>query len=722
MADKSLKGITVEIGGDTTDLSNALKEVNNQSRTVGTELSQVNRLLRFNPESIELLAQRETLLNQQIELTSTRLRTLRTVESQVTAQFEEGDLGEAQFRAFQREIIAAEGRLQHFEGQARENTRNVREAFRVMGDGVKGAIMTAVAGEGLKEVVSQAIEAAHLQTQIKVGFDVPPEGRKAINDAVTSIQAYGVDGEEALSAVRKQWALNGDQSSAVNQKIIQQAGMISTTYQGIDLNELIQETYEMSKGLGMSQEQAMGMTNALLKMGFPPDQLDIITEYGQQLNRAGFSAGQIQNIFAAGIKTGDWNIDALLDGLKEGRLRMAAFGTQVNTSTQTLLKGTGISTTQLQSWGKAVAGGGQAGQQAMQDVAKALSGVSDKTKQNALGVAIFGTKWEDSGKKIMDAIGGASGKAADLSKNVKQMGDDTKTLNADPMVAMNKALGDLKNQFIPLLTSVAQFVTKIAEWVEKNPQLAATITGVVIGIGILVGILGALGAALGFVEAVAAPLEIGVGALIGIFALFVIGIIAVIAIGIELHNHWKEIMAWAKDLAHSIVQAFDDWKAGVADRMHKSESEIKNIWNGVMNFFKGINLAKIGRDIINGLIGGITSMATKAWDAAKNIATGIGKAISKAVGRSSPAKMTIAIGEDIGAGMMIGLNNTTDRIQSASNQMAQSALPEVPANNIQNQTIGGKSLVVNITSPKALDVREANRQFNQTLKKLALQW
>lgn len=723
MADKTLKGITVEIGGDTTDLSKALKDINSESRTVGSELSQVNRLLKFNPESVQLLAQQETLLNEQIQLTTRRLDTLRTVEGQVREQFAHGEIDAGQMRAFEREILAAEGRLQHFEGQARTTSRNIGEAFKTLGKGVKGAIMTAVAGEGLREVLSQSLDAAHLQTQIKIGFDVPPEGTAGITNAINSIKAYGIDGGEALSAVRRQWALNGDKTTEYNTKIIQEAGMISQAYQGIDLNELIQESYEIGKGLGISNEQALGMVNHLLKMGFPPDQVDIIAEYGQQLHTAGFNAEQIQGVFAAGIKTGDWNIDNLIDGLKEGRIRMSEFGTQVGTSTQTLLKGTDISTKQLQDWGKAVAGGGDAGQQAMQQVATALLNVKDKTKQNALGVAIFGTQFEDNGTKIMDALAGASKQAGNLGENVKEVGKDTATINADPTVQMHKALQDMNTAMIPLLTSIAGFVTKIAEWVEKNPKLAATIAAVVIGIGIFIGVCAALGGALGFASAMAEALDVGLLPLIGGF-LAVIAIVALAAFGVyELIKHWAEVKKWAIDLSHSIVKAFEDWKAGVSQRLHESEAEIKSIWNGVYNFFKGINLSKIGKDIINGLIGGISSMAKSAWDAASRIANGIGDAISKAVGRKSPARMTIAIGEDIGEGLKIGLTNTNERIQDASKQMSQAALPEaVPRNTIQNQTVGGKSLTVNITSPKALDVREANRVFNQQLNKMALQW
>lgn len=71
---------------------------------------------------------------------------------------------------------------------------------------------------------------------------------------------------------------------------------------------------------------------------------------------------------------------------------MAEFGQGVDKATAELLQGTGISAQQLESWGQAVAAGGDKGREAMQQVAKALSGVKDETKRNALGVAIFGKR------------------------------------------------------------------------------------------------------------------------------------------------------------------------------------------------------------------------------------------------------------------------------------------------------------------------------------------
>lgn len=401
---------------------------------------------------------------------------------------------------------------------------------------------------------------------------------------------------------------------------------------------------------------------------------------------------------------------------------MAEFGQGVNKSTAQLLQGTNISTTQLQTWGKAIAAGGDQGAKAMDEVGKALLGIQDKTKQNAVGVAFFGTQFEDNGTKIMDALGGASDAAGNLDQNVKQVGEDTNKMNADPTVQLNKALTDMNTALTPLMTSIANFVGSIATWVSENPQLAATITAVVVAVGILIGILAALSVVLGVLTGAATALGFATAPITIWFWIIVAAIAAAIAIGILLYRNWDTIRNKASELVANIKVQWEAFKAATETKFNAAKEKIMSIWNGVMNFFKGIDLAKIGKDIIQGLINGIGSMAQKAWDKAKSIAEGIGTAISKAVGRKSPAKMTIEIGEDVGAGLEIGLDNSRGKINDASNRMAQAALPKIPTNNIQNQNVGGKSLTVNINSPKALDVREANREFNRTFNRMALQW
>ncbi|WP_225047408.1 phage tail tape measure protein [Lacticaseibacillus kribbianus] len=113
----NIKGITIEINGDTTKLDKALSDVNKQTTSVNKELRQVDNLLKFNPGNTELVAQKQQLLAKQIEQTSSKLKTLKDAQAQVEAQFKAGDIGEDQYRAFQREIVATEGKLKSYQGQ-----------------------------------------------------------------------------------------------------------------------------------------------------------------------------------------------------------------------------------------------------------------------------------------------------------------------------------------------------------------------------------------------------------------------------------------------------------------------------------------------------------------------------------------------------------------------------------------------------------------------------
>ncbi|MED5042391.1 hypothetical protein P9848_10515 [Geobacillus stearothermophilus] len=486
---ESVRGLNVVIGADTTKLGKALADVESKSKSIQSELRQVERLLRFDPSNTTLLAQKQQLLAQQIENTSEKLNRLKSVQQRVNEQFQRGEISEGQYRAFQREIEKTQQELRRFQDALREteeeqkriaqSTRQLETLFVATGktvddfsdalgsklvnaikngtasskqldeaiekigqaalgtnvdiDKMKRALASVddgnsiknikkeleqlskeakaaeksvgdlgvelenvagalVAGGGIAGAIEKSLDVSTLKTKIDVTFEVPESSKAAAKDAIRTIEAYGVDAEAALEGVRRQWALNKNATDEENTAIVKGAAAIASAYSGIDFTELIQETNEIASELDISREKALGLVNALLKAGFPPEQLDIISEYGQQLKRAGYSAQEIQAIFAAGIDTGTWNIDNLLDGLKEGRIRLAEFGQGVNKSTAQLLQGTGISAKQLQSWGQAVAAGGEKGKQAMIEVAKALSGVKDETKRNALGVAIFGKR------------------------------------------------------------------------------------------------------------------------------------------------------------------------------------------------------------------------------------------------------------------------------------------------------------------------------------------
>lgn len=741
-----IKGITVEIGGDTQGLDRALQDVNQSSRTLQSELNDVQRLLRFNPESTQLMAQRQEILNQQIATTAQKLEQLRSVEHQVQQQFERGDIGEAQFRAFQREIIATEGRMHHFQREAETVSVDVRGTFKKMGAGMANAIAGAAAGAGISEVINKSLESAHIQTQISVGFNVPEESVAGIKNLVTNITAYGVDGEAALEGVRKQFALNMDKSDEYNSKIATSAAVISKSYAGIDLTELIQESNEFGNAIGVSQDDALAMMNTLLKLGFPPDQLDIMSEYGAQLHRAGYNAQEIQGIFAAGVETKSWNIDNLLDGVKEGRIRLAQFGAGVDKTTLGMIKGTNISAGELKKWGAAVAEGGDAGKIAFGEVATELGKVKDSTQRNNIGVQLFGSMWEDQGKKITDALAGANEKTGNLKANQDVLNDSVSKMNADPQVQLNKALGDMNTALTPLMTIVAGFVAQVANWVSQNPQLAAGIAAVVIALGLIVAIGLALIPIIGIMTAENLALAASMIPIVLPILLIIAAFAALIAIGILVAKNWDTIKTKAaadfnelvgavtslgarikakflSDLA-SFVAIWVNMGSNIKKKFNDDVESLKKIGAKIGKFFSGIDLSKIGSDIMHGLGKGIASAASWVYGEAKKIATGIGNKIKSVLHVKSPSRVTIEIGENTGLGLVEGLRNSIGKIHNMSAMVANAAVPDVAQKTIVNNApnSGGKSFTVNLNSPKALDVREANKEFSRTMHKISVMW
>lgn len=114
----NIRGITVEISGNTTKLDQALKGVNKTSRDLQSELRQVNKALKFDPGNTTLLQQKQKLLAEAISNTKSKLDTLKEAERQAEQQFQSGKLGEDKFRALQREVVKTEQELKGLEKQA----------------------------------------------------------------------------------------------------------------------------------------------------------------------------------------------------------------------------------------------------------------------------------------------------------------------------------------------------------------------------------------------------------------------------------------------------------------------------------------------------------------------------------------------------------------------------------------------------------------------------
>jgi phage-related minor tail protein len=652
----SIKGITIELDGNTSGLQKALSDVDKKSRDLQGELKQVEKALKFNPGNLDLLAQKQQLLAESVQATTTRLERLKTAQKQVESQFASGKIGADQFRAFQREIIKTESQLKGLktqigkiddtaavanlktdmnkvEQEAEKATKSINE----LAEGLEDLEMFAgLAGDTLSKAFETALDSSSTNTKIDIAFDVPESSKKSVKDAIKQIEAYGVDGQTALEGVRRQWALNKNASDAANTAIVKGAAVIAAAYNGLDFNELIQETNEVAGALKISNQDALGLVNSLLKAGFPPEQVDIISEYGTQLKAAGFDAKQIQAIFAAGVDTKSWNIDNLIDGIKEGRIRMAEFGQAIPAAMQPLLQQAGISATQFQQWGKAIAQGGEGGKKALGEVAKAVQDVDNATLKNSLGVAIWGTQYEDQGANILTTLTNASTKTVDLKANQDQLNASVAQMNADPMVQLTKAVSDLKTAMTPVLEVIAQLVSAFAQWASANPVVAATITAIVAVIGLLLGIVGGLAPIFIALTAAAVFFGVSLGALTGVIAIVVASIAALIAAGVAIYTNWSTVSSFLigvwEGIKAAAISAFNLLGTIIASAMAGIGTAILSTWSAIKSFFSsaissivstvssGFNAA---RSIVTSVISSIRSAIVSGFNAARSLVSSV---------------------------------------------------------------------------------------------------
>ena len=142
MAANRIKGITIEIGGDTTKLQTALKGVNTEVKNTQQQLKDVEKLLKLDPGNTELLAQKHKLLGEAVAATKEKLETLKTAAEQANTALANGDISKEQYDALQREIIETEQDLKKLEEQANQSATALQsiaakgEKLKTVGDNI----------------------------------------------------------------------------------------------------------------------------------------------------------------------------------------------------------------------------------------------------------------------------------------------------------------------------------------------------------------------------------------------------------------------------------------------------------------------------------------------------------------------------------------------------------------------------------------------------------
>ena len=164
----NIKGITIEFQGDTTKLDKALRQINNNTKSLDRELKQVDKALKFNPTSVELWRQKQQLLTQKVEETRKKLDALKQAQAKMDASGV--DKNSQEYRQLQREIIVTENQVKTFEGQLRKvgnvNLRATSEQFKEMGNKLTSAGQAMMGLSTAAAAVTVAIGAAAVKSGV----------------------------------------------------------------------------------------------------------------------------------------------------------------------------------------------------------------------------------------------------------------------------------------------------------------------------------------------------------------------------------------------------------------------------------------------------------------------------------------------------------------------------------------------------------------------------
>lgn len=271
-ASSKIKGITVEIGGDTTKLGKAIGDANKQSAGLEKELRGVNSLLKMDPSNIVLLQQKSELLTQAIGDAGEKLKMLESAQADVEAQFKSGKLGADQYRDFQREIEKTKADIKKYEQELADMdrtqddaadsaddlgnaTEDAGEKAERAGDGFtvfKGVIANLAANgisaliDAMKNLSENSEEIMEQQAKLATAYDQAGFSGEIAAKAYTELYGALGDGDQATEASQLLAQL-ADNAQQVGDWTKIATGVVGTFGDSLPVESLIEASNETAK-------------------------------------------------------------------------------------------------------------------------------------------------------------------------------------------------------------------------------------------------------------------------------------------------------------------------------------------------------------------------------------------------------------------------------------------------------------------------------------------
>lgn len=298
-AGRNIKGITVEIGGDTTGLQKALSDVNGKIKNTQAQLKDVNNLLKLDPSNTVLVAQKQELLKEAIANTTEKLDSLEAAQKDVTAALEAGKIGQEQYMAFQREVEETRATLGRYESELAglnteqdrlaTNTERLNKLFEATGTNVDdyadvlgSRLVTAIKnGSATSDQLRMAIE--------KIGKSAT-DGKADIKQLTAALDT--VDDGQAIQSLIQELRDAGTQADNTSEQL-DEMGQTLTGGVLIEAAEQLSAVGDKITELGEKAKDAFTETqDATVKAS---------TYFGETGEAAEQTAGIIKDVYAEGV-------------------------------------------------------------------------------------------------------------------------------------------------------------------------------------------------------------------------------------------------------------------------------------------------------------------------------------------------------------------------------------------------------------------------------------
>lgn len=665
MATRKIAGITIKIGGDTTELQKSLGKVDKQLSSTQNTLKDINKLLKLNPGNVELLTQKQKNLQSAISTTKERLDTLKKAQTDA--------LSPKDYDALQREIIETEGNLKSLEAEYKsfgsvgaQQIQNVGNKVSDVGKKMTkfGTNMTkyvtapiiavGVAANAAFNEVDEGIDTI-IQTTGASGDDL--ESMKTIMEEIaTEIPTDFATAGEAVGAVNTRFHATGEQLKTLSTQYIKFAKLNNT-----DVTSAVNSTEKALAAYGLTADDAGDYLDRLTKVsqqtGIDVGTLsDGIVRNSATFKELGFSIDDA-TVFMGQLEVSGADANVVLAGMRKALKNAAAEGKPLDAALAelqtTIDKGKGSTdglTAAYELFGTAGAQVYEAVKNgtldfnnlatAADDAAGTVSTTFDATLDPAdqFQTALNAVKLTaaDIAETVMPAVSRVLSKVRDIVLTLKERWDGLDASTQDNII-----------KFTALVAAAGPVVTVLGKIVGGGGTVISAFGKIVGAISAAGGLIPAIG---GLVTA-AGPILAG-GAVVA-------GVIAAVVLIVK---NWDKIKKFAGELKDKVVKAWNDMKTKVSDaakkvgdfvvktwdniksKVSKTASDIKtgviNAWNGIKTGLSNVmsnikdGAIKAWTDLKNGIIKILNAIKTaiiNAWNAIKTTVASIGTGIKDGV-------------------------------------------------------------------------------------------